>query len=81
MELRRVALTTSDNPFDPFDDFDRWYRFDESKGYMSSGMVARVADISDELSEGDRNRAIEEAINFIVEVNPTSNYKKLVRTS
>ena len=48
---------------------------------MSSGMVARVADISDELSEGDRNRAIEEAINFIVEVNPTSNYKKLVRTS
>ena len=79
--MRRVALTTSDNPFDPFDDFDRWYRFDESKGYMSSGMVARVADISDELSEGDRNRAIEEAINFIVEVNPTSNYKKLVRTS
>lgn len=79
--MRRVALTTSDNPFDPFDDFDRWYRFDESKGYMSSGMVARVADVSDELSEGDRNRAIEEAINFIVEVNPTSNYKKLVRTS
>lgn len=79
--MRRVALTTSDNPFDPFDDFDRWFRFDESKGYMSSGMVARVADVSDELSEGDRNRAIEEAINFIVEVNPTSNYKKLVRTS
>ena len=79
--MRRIALTTSDNPFDPFDDFDRWFRFDESKGYMSSGMVARVADISDELSEGDRNRAIEEAINFIVEVNPTSNYKKLVRTS
>ena len=79
--MRRVALTTSDNPFDPFDDFERWYRFDESKGYRSSGMVARVADVSDELSEGDRNRAIEEAINFIVEVNPTSNYKKLVRTS
>ena len=79
--MRRVALTTSDNPFDPFDDFDRWFRFDESKGYMSSGLVARVADVSDELSEGDRNRAIEEAINFIVEVNPTSNYKKLVRTS
>ena len=79
--MRRIALTTSDNPFDPFDDFDRWFRFDESKGYMSSGLVARVADVSDELSEGDRNRAIEEAINFIVEVNPTSNYKKLVRTS
>lgn len=79
--MRRIALTTSDNPFDPFDDFDRWFRFDESKGYMSSGLVARVADVSDELSEGDRNRAIEEAINFIVEVNPTSNYKKLVKTS
>ena len=27
-----ILITTVDNPFDPFTDFDNWYRYDESKG-------------------------------------------------
>ena len=29
------ALTTTDNPYDPFTQYDAWYRFDEGKGYHS----------------------------------------------
>ena len=28
---RRVNITTVDNPFDPFTDFDSWFQFDEEK--------------------------------------------------
>lgn len=26
-----VAITTKDNPFDPIDQFDEWFRFDTDK--------------------------------------------------
>lgn len=28
-----VMLTTEDNPFDPFTQYDEWYAFDYEKGY------------------------------------------------
>lgn len=77
--MRRVALTTEDNPFDPFDEFDRWFHFDSESGYHTSGKIARVASVSDDLSDADNTRSIEDAIDLIIEVHPTSNYRKLVR--
>ena len=32
-------LTTIDNPFDPFTEFDQWILFDKDKGYDSSEYV------------------------------------------
>lgn len=79
MSKREVMLTTEDNPYDPFDDFDNWYRFDIQKGYDSCGYLARVAHTSDAFPPSDNDAIIEAAMDEIVELNLTGNYKKLVR--
>lgn len=74
----KVMLTTTDNPFNPLTEFDDWYAYDEAKGYCTSGYLARVTRTSDELSKEDQDRAIEEAIDEIIQMHPGGNYKKVV---
>jgi len=73
-----IMLTTADNPFNPFTHFDDWQKFDESNGYYTCSYLARIAKTSDELSETDNLIAIEDAINEIIKLNLSSNYKKVV---
>lgn len=77
--MREVAITTSDNPFDPLDDFDRWYQFDVEKGYNTCAYLARIAHPSDALSDSLNDLEIENAIDEILRFNLTGNYKKIVR--
>lgn len=74
-----VMLTTIDNPFDPFEEWDDWYAFDEEKGYCTSGLVARITKTSNELSDEDQNDAVNEAIDEIIELHPDGFYKKVVK--
>ena len=76
--MKRFALSTSDNPFNPFTDFKRWFAFDSEKGYNSSGLVARVAFFSSELPYEDQDRIVEAAIDQIIDLNVTGNYIKVV---
>jgi hypothetical protein len=79
-EIRQVAITTTDNPFDPFDQFDKWFAFDEFHGYHSCSYLDRIAKISDDWSYDDQVAEIERAIDEIVALNLTGNYKKVTRT-
>ena len=72
-----VMLTTVDNPFNPLTDWDDWYNYDESKGYCTSGYLARITKTSNELSDDDPDQAITEAIDEIIEMNPDGFYKKV----
>lgn len=72
-----VMLTTVDNPFNPLTDWDDWYNYDESKGYCTSGYLARIVKTSNELSESDQDEAITDAIDEIIELNPDGFYKKV----
>lgn len=70
-------LTTSDNPYNPFTQWNEWYAFDESKGYCTCGYLARIAKVSDELSEEDESLAIDAAINEILMYNFNGLYLKV----
>lgn len=72
-------LTTVDNPYDPFTQFEEWYSFDQAAGYDSLGLLARVAITSDELSEADQSLAIEQAIDEIVRENVSGMHQKVAR--
>ena len=37
-------MTTKDNPFSYFDQYDEWLAFDEDKGYFTNALVARLMD-------------------------------------
>lgn len=75
--MARCMLTTTDNPFDPFSQFDAWYRFDEGKGYHSCSYLARIARTSDQLSPVENDEEIERAIDDIIKYNPLGIYKKV----
>jgi hypothetical protein len=72
-------LSTIDNPYDPFDDFDNWYRYDVGKGYNSCAYVARIANTSDALPENLNQLETERAIDEIVEININGLYCKVER--
>ena len=78
--MAQCALTTVDNPYDPFTQTEAWYRFDEDKGYHSCAYLARIARTSDQLSDAENEREIERAIDDIIKYDPTGIYKK-VKTS
>ena len=63
---RAVMLTTTDNPYDPFQNFDEWFMYDTEKGYNSCGYLARIAKISDEMGEEEALLETERAIDEIL---------------
>lgn len=67
-------LSTIDNPYDPFTQFDEWYAYDESMGYHTCGYIARIVKSSEELSEADQEVAIGHAIDEIINLNVFGNY-------
>ena len=72
-----TMLTTIDNPFDPFTQYDEWYAFDEGKGYHTCSYLARIAITSDNLPDSETEMTIESAINEIVKFNISGIYKKV----
>ena len=73
----KVMLTTIDNPFNPFTQFDSWFMFDVEKGYNSCSRLARFARTSDQLTEKENDEEIERAIDEIIVYDPLNIYKKV----
>ena len=77
--LIECRLTTVDNPFDPFDEFTSWFLFDVEKGYNCCGMLARIANFTDDLTEKETATETERAIDEIIKYDFTDTYKKVTR--
>jgi len=70
-------LTTVDNPYDPFTQWDEWFAWDQNAGYHTPGLLARVARTADDLAEGDQHLAIQQAIDEIVRENVLGVHRKV----
>lgn len=75
----RCALTTFDNPFDPFEQFASWFLFDEEKGYHSCSYIGRIARTSSQLSDEENDLEIERAIDEIIKYDFRNIYRKVIR--
>lgn len=68
--MARSMLTTSDNPYNPLTQYEEWRGYDESVcGYFTSQYLARIAAYSPELTTGEMDQAIEDAIDEIIAMN------------
>lgn len=72
-------LTTFDNPYDPFEQFQSWFLFDVEKGYNSCAYLGRIARTSEQLSDEQNNIIIEDAIDDIIKYDFMNIYKKVKR--
>ena len=76
---RKVSITTTDNPYDPFDDFDHWFLFDIEKGYYTSSTLARLTHLTNDMSELEELEEVERAIDRLIEIDPLDIYIKVTR--
>ena len=68
-------LTTIDNPYNPFTQWDEWLQFDRSSKYFTCEYLARVATTSVDLTDEENSKLIDLAMDEIVELNPLGIYK------
>lgn len=76
----QYMLTTEDNPFDPFTQFDEWNVYDRQLGWNTLAYLGRVVRSSPDLSQVDQDLAIEQAMDEIVSEN-VGLYKKVSASS
>lgn len=77
--VKEYRLTTFDNPFDPFDDFTSWFLYDVEKGYNTCSKLARIAKLSDDMTQKEEIEASNIAIDEIINYDFLNIYKRVER--
>lgn len=72
-------LSTSDNPYNPFTEFWKWYTFDIQHGYDTCGYLARVCEYSDDVSDREERLSLNDAIEDALRFNLTGNRIKVTQ--
>lgn len=78
MDKKEVLLTTTDNPFDPFEQFEDWINYDIVNGYYTCQKIDRLSIVSDSLSEGENLESIDDAMNELIKVGAINKKGELV---
>lgn len=75
--MAKCRITTADNPFNPFTQFEEWLAYDRDKGYFTCEYLARIAKTSTDVSISINEAEIERAIDEIISLNGANVYKKV----
>ncbi|MBP5597944.1 MAG: hypothetical protein J6Y02_21430 [Pseudobutyrivibrio sp.] len=79
MPVKECRLTTIDNPYDPFTEFQSWYLFDVVKGYNTSQYLGRISKTTPSMTDEEEASEIERAIDEILDNDFLGIYKKVVK--
>ena len=79
--MSECRLTTIDNPYDPFTQFNSWFMFDIEKGYNTCGYLGRIARTSDQFTDEENDEEIERAIDEIIKYDFMNIYRKVKNTA
>lgn len=71
-------LSTFDNPFNPFDDFETWWKQDLLLEHDCCGILAKEAAISENFGDERNDEEIDAAVERIISQNPTL-FRKVYR--
>lgn len=72
----QYAITTFDNPWDPFTQFEEWLAFDNEHGYNTLNKLSRVANLPSDLTDEEEKIETEKAIDAIIASDFLNIYKK-----
>lgn len=75
LKFEDFMLTTVDNPFNPFVQFDEWFALDLQLGHNTCGLLARLTHTSDGLSDRDQELDVQSAMRDLIRLNPLGVYK------
>lgn len=75
--MTKYMITTVDNPFNPAEDFYRWWLFDVEHHYKTCETLARLAQFRSDMTEEEMNDANEYAIDRMIELDFEKKYKKI----
>lgn len=78
-DYRTFSISTFDNPFNPFVDFENWFLFDCEKGYYSLNKLARLSKVDDSMSAKEEAKEVERAIERLIEIDPLNLYIKVYK--
>lgn len=80
--VKEVMLSTIDNPYNPFENFEEWYSFDEMAARREnrptcSSYLARVLVVADDVSDDEFNQVMNDEIDEILRLNLSGKFIKL----
>ena len=79
MNNQEIMITTIDNPFDPFEQIEAWRLKDIELQHFTCERLARITRLSPEMSDFEKEKEIERAIDEIIKYDPEDIFIKVIR--
>ena len=74
-------LTTKDNPYSPFDQFDLWLQYDIEMGYQTCERLGKIIQIEEGMSDKEKEDAMDRAIDEIIKYDDLDIYCRATENS
>ena len=72
-------LTTTDNPYNPFEQFSLWNLFDKEKGHHTCDLIGRLSQLSDGMTQKEEEEEYDRVADFIIQHDMQDKYKRFYK--